>query len=124
MLWSLWSQETVLTEPGESSASLGAASGLFKSKIRSFFSKPPVSNRCVSCKILPHYNFNNPYIKSTQSYKDCLKISRLLLTPEKAHARTICLCSNECNTSPVNASHSLLSKNIFIFSIKQGPQDV
>ena len=48
MVWSLWSHATVLTEPGELSTSLGGASGRFKSKIRSFFSKPPVSRWCVS----------------------------------------------------------------------------
>ena len=29
-------------------------------------------------------------------------------TSENAHARTMCLCSKECNTSPVNASHNFL----------------
>lgn len=31
-------------------------------------------------------------------------------TSENAHARTMCLCSNECNSSPLNASHTLLQK--------------
>lgn len=31
-------------------------------------------------------------------------------TSEKAHARTICLCSKECFSSPVNASHNFLQK--------------
>lgn len=31
-------------------------------------------------------------------------------TSEKAHALTICLCSKECFSSPVNASHNFLQK--------------
>lgn len=29
-------------------------------------------------------------------------------TSEKAHARTMCLCSKECNSSPVSASQTFL----------------
>ena len=32
------------------------------------------------------------------------------ITSEKAHARTICLCSKEWSTSPVSASHIFLKK--------------
>lgn len=33
-------------------------------------------------------------------------------TSENAHARTMCLCSNECSTSPVNASQTFLHTKI------------
>ena len=32
-------------------------------------------------------------------------------TSEKEQARTMCLCSNECKTSPVSASHNFLQTN-------------
>lgn len=32
-------------------------------------------------------------------------------TSEKAHDRTMCLCSNECNSFPVIASHTFLKKD-------------
>jgi len=51
IVWSLWSQATVRTEPGDLSSSLGAASGRFMSYTRKVFSMPPVSNRWVSCSI-------------------------------------------------------------------------
>lgn len=49
IVWSLWSQVTVLTEPGVLSTSLGGASMRFRSYIRRTFSTPPVSKNCASC---------------------------------------------------------------------------
>ncbi|MFS7971052.1 hypothetical protein Hanom_Chr09g00828201 [Helianthus anomalus] len=40
-----------------------------------------------------------------------LHIEKDEVTSEKEHARTMCLWSNECSTSPVNASHSFLKIN-------------
>lgn len=37
-----------------------------------------------------------------------LKQRKQVNTSEKAQARTMCLCSNECSSSPVSASQSLL----------------
>jgi hydroxymethylglutaryl-CoA reductase len=36
------------------------------------------------------------------------------ITSEKAHARTICLCSNECSSFPVSASHILLQRVSYV----------
>ena len=55
-----------------------------------------------------HWEHNGKVVESLSAEKK----KKQELTCEKAHARTMCLCSKECNSFPVNAFHIFLKRVI------------